>query len=237
MTTLDRGVLLDMNGTFLFDFDNFGPEQDFGATYTKLGYFTVPAELAHRRIRAAYDYMAVRYEDPAYYDRFPTVEAALLATGAQVLPKGALPELVDVFAYHELGHLPEGHAKAIEYLRRFRSIKVLSNLWAPSTRCEAYLAQCGLRQNFSAMTFSCDGPHIKPHPAIFERALAENGYAPPSAYVYVGDSWRCDVEGALSVGMQVVWLHGGRPIPRLLPEGVFVAEDLVSWISGLELPG
>ena len=230
-----RHVMLDMNGTFLFDFDNFGPEQDFGASYASLGYASVSPAEAHRRVRAAYDYMAPRYEDPAFYADFPTVAEALRATAGRVLAKAELGELVDTFARHELGRLPDEHAAAIQRLSAMRPLSVLSNLWAPPARWEASLTRCGLRQNFVQMVYSCEGRHIKPHPAIFEWALNGLGLA-PSEVLYVGDSYRCDVGGARAAGLDVVWLHGERPVPPTLPPGVYAAPDLVSWISALKIP-
>lgn len=229
-----RHVMLDMNGTFLFGFDNFGPAEDFGATYARLGYATLAPREAHARVRAAYDYMATRYEDPAYYADFPTVPEALLRTGADGLPEGALPELADTFAHHELGHLPAAHRAAIAALAAVRPLSVLSNLWAPPARWEAFLVECGLRQNLQQVVYSCQGREIKPHPGIFRRALASLGLTPDEV-LYVGDSYRCDVAGARGVGMDVVWLRGTRQPPAQPPEGVYAACDLVSWVAGLEV--
>ena len=48
--------------------------------------------------------------------------------------------------------------------------------------------------------------YMKPHPSIFEAALASAGVAPGEA-VMVGDSLKADVRGALNVGMRAVWLR------------------------------
>lgn len=236
LTSLDayRHVMLDMNGTFLLDFDKFGPGQDFGATYRALGHRALPAGEAHAYVRAAYDYMAARYTDPRYYDDFPTVAQALAATSSEVLPKGVTAALVDTFACHELGHLRPAHREAIGRLAGHRPLSVLSNLWAPPARWEALLEGCGLRQNFTQVVYSCDARAIKPHPEIFRRAL--RGLAlDPREVLYVGDSYRCDVGGARAIGMDAVWLHGHRPVPRPLPEGVYAAPDLVTWINELDI--
>ena len=227
-----RHVMLDMNGTFLFGFDNFDAGQDFGATYVRLGYGSLAPTEAHARVRAAYDYMAPRYEDPAYYGDFPTVEEALRQSAPTLLPAPALAELVDTFAHHELGHLPDGHCAALSRLATVRPLSVLSNLWAPPARWEEFLGGCGVRQNFQQMIYSCDGREIKPHPGIFRRALAGLRLEAQEV-LYVGDSYRCDVAGARGVGMDVVWLHG-EAAPGALPEGVYGARDLVSWVMGLE---
>jgi putative hydrolase of the HAD superfamily len=57
---------------------------------------------------------------------------------------------------------------------------------------------------------------MKPHPSIFEAALASAGVAAPEA-VMVGDSLKADVHGALGAGLRAVWLRrsggdsGDRP--------------------------
>ncbi|TXK86146.1 HAD family hydrolase [Paenibacillus sp. N3.4] len=53
-----------------------------------------------------------------------------------------------------------------------------------------------------------DGPR-KPHPAIFERALKTMSTA-ASQSVMVGNSWRNDVVGATSSGMDAIWIHPGN---------------------------
>jgi len=52
-----------------------------------------------------------------------------------------------------------------------------------------------------------DGPR-KPHPAIFETALKTMGTT-SSQSVMVGNSWRNDVVGATSCGMDAIWIHPG----------------------------
>jgi HAD superfamily hydrolase (TIGR01549 family) len=49
---------------------------------------------------------------------------------------------------------------------------------------------------------------MKPHPSIFEAALAQVGAEATDA-VMVGDSLRHDVEGALRAGMRAILLHRG----------------------------
>lgn len=53
-----------------------------------------------------------------------------------------------------------------------------------------------------------DGPR-KPHPAIFERALKTMNAA-SSQSVMVGNSWRNDVVGAASSGLDAIWIHPGN---------------------------
>ena len=61
---------------------------------------------------------------------------------------------------------------------------------------------------------------MKPHPSIFEAALAQVGAEAADA-VMVGDSLRHDVEGALRAGMRAILLHrGDNPPARAAELGV-----------------
>lgn len=208
-------VALDMNGTFLFGYDRFGPDEDFGATYRRLGYERLDSDRAHGYVRDAYDHLAARYVDPAYYDRFPSVAAAIAAISERPLDDELVAELVETFSEHEFGELPRRHAAAIERLRGARPLSVVSNLWAPKRRWVAALADWGIAPHLGTLTFSSDGPHIKPHPALFHGHLAALGLQ-PGRVLYVGDSHRCDVAGAYAAGLDAVWLTAN---PRQLAPG------------------
>jgi len=81
----------------------------------------------------------------------------------------------------------------------------------------------------AAAVSSFEHGRMKPHPSIFEAALAQIGAAPADA-VMVGDSLRHDIEGALRAGMRAVLLHRGpgpHPLARELQDrGVPVVRSL-----------
>jgi putative hydrolase of the HAD superfamily len=67
---------------------------------------------------------------------------------------------------------------------------------------------------------------MKPHPSIFEAALARVGAEAADA-VMVGDSLRQDIEGALRAGMRAILLHRGDNVPARAAElGVPVIRSL-----------
>lgn len=78
----------------------------------------------------------------------------------------------------------------------------------------------------------------KPHPRIFEQALAKLG-AEADATVFAGDTWGPDVAGPRSMGMQPVYLrrHGHWPDPTAPhdfgDEGVPVLDDLRGVLHGI----
>lgn len=53
----------------------------------------------------------------------------------------------------------------------------------------------------------------KPHPGIFRLAL-EMADLPPEDVWYIGDNYKCDVEGARNVGMFPVWYLGASHTPK-----------------------
>jgi putative hydrolase of the HAD superfamily len=72
---------------------------------------------------------------------------------------------------------------------------------------------------------SAEHGFMKPHPSIFERALAEAGVASREA-VMIGDSLKADIEGAVAIGMRGLLLRRSGEVPRELPAGVTVITSL-----------
>src|SRR5690606_31941474 len=71
-------------------------------------------------------------------------------------------------------------------------------------RClTSFQAHFGLEGLVSATVSSAELGYLKPHPRIFQTALARLGVTPDSA-VMVGDSLAHDVAGARAVGMRGV---------------------------------
>jgi len=76
-------------------------------------------------------------------------------------------------------------------------------------RCLAsFQSHFDLQGLVNATISSSDHGLMKPHPSIFNAALALLGVAPADA-VMVGDSLKHDVEGALNVGMRAILLNRG----------------------------
>jgi FMN phosphatase YigB (HAD superfamily) len=88
---------------------------------------------------------------------------------------------------------------------------IISNRMHGGTMMLDDLGYFGISHLFSGMVASCDVGQMKPHPAIFLRALDELGVTPEEA-VMVGDDLRADIDGALAVGMRAIWVR--RPPDR-----------------------
>lgn len=84
---------------------------------------------------------------------------------------------------------------------------------------------------FDSRISSADVGYLKPHPAIFERVLADLGVKPAEA-VFVGDNPESDIAGAQSTGMQTVLrVNDNRPP---LISGLIVPDAAVNRLT--ELP-
>lgn len=84
------------------------------------------------------------------------------------------------------------------------------------------LQRFGLLDHFDALVVSADVGYLKPHPRIFEAALATLGVSAEEA-VMVGNDLECDVEGAKKAGVRAVW----TPYPRERPAPQHPSADAV----------
>ncbi len=95
------------------------------------------------------------------------------------------------------------HALLESLRKRGLRLALVSNTASPDWLLRPVLEQQGLVQRLDAIVLSSEVGKRKPHPAIFERALAELDVRPDEA-VFVGDRLDADVAGASRVGMRTV---------------------------------
>ncbi len=93
-----------------------------------------------------------------------------------------------------------GTREALEKIAGKYTIGVISNA---DGRIADLLAGCGIADCFRTITDSGIVGHEKPHPVIFETALASLG-APAEDSLYVGDVYSVDYCGATRAGMDAV---------------------------------
>ena len=113
-------------------------------------------------------------------------------------------------------------------------IGLISNTQRPLDEFASHFA---LDRIFSAAISSAELGFLKPHPAIFEAALAAVG-EPAAAAVMVGDSVKADIEGARRIGMRAVLVRRSgdglsSPLQHVLGPGY---EDVPVIASLAELP-
>ncbi len=222
-----RAVLLDMNGTFLFGGDRFGPGQDYAATYRGLGGSRLPAPLVRDIVQTCYDTMEGIYNDPARSDSFPPVRDTLRTLpGTRDLPLAELALLERVIAQHERGSVPDAYAAWLRRLAGWHVLGVVANVLSRKDLWLQEFERAGVLQLFAVTVFSSDGSSIKPSRTLFDQAVSALG-VPRRDVVFVGDNLRCDIGGAAGAGLATVWIDGhGQGRTTSDPQPDFVVRDL-----------
>ena len=101
-------------------------------------------------------------------------------------------------------HVGPDVVHTLENLRRHGlRLGLVSNAAYLPRLMKAQLAALGLATYFAGVTFSSELGVRKPHPAIYQDALAQIGVA-ASRTVFVGDRIREDVQGPKALGMRTV---------------------------------
>jgi len=141
------------------------------------------------------------YDDPQRFDDFPTLAEVFTTYGAA---PSEIPVLERVFAAHEIGHVPDGHATFIKEIASTHHLGVVSNLCSHPDTWLRTCASAAVFACFKTLVFSSEGRSIKPSPQIFDRALAEVPSDRP--ILFVGDSLDRDIVPAKSLGLFTVWI-------------------------------
>jgi hypothetical protein len=66
-------VLLDMARTFMFNVDRFSDDEDFAAIYRQIGGRALSTSTVRHIIRDWFAAIASDYQNPLFFDRFPSV--------------------------------------------------------------------------------------------------------------------------------------------------------------------
>lgn len=82
---------------------------------------------------------------------------------------------------------------------------------------EIRLERTGLRDYFDLLVISEQIGVAKPHPKIFDYALAQAGNPARKRVLMVGDTAESDILGGMNAGLSTCWLNAHK---RALPDGV-----------------
>ncbi len=195
-------MLLDMNGTFMFGHDRFGPEEDYFLTYRQVGGTALERNQVQSIMERTFSVLLAKYEDPTRCDDFPRLADIFRDHGGA--PTEEVPLLERTFAAHEMGHVPPECAAFLRAAATTHHLGIVSNLWArPEPWLEA-LRHNGVLPLFSTLVFSSHGHSIKPSRLLFERAQAT---LPRGASVlFVGDDLHRDIIPAKAMGWATAWI-------------------------------
>lgn len=87
-------------------------------------------------------------------------------------------------------------------------------------RFRADLREAGLDPGWDAHSVSVEVGYLKPHPAVFEHALAQLGVHPSEALM-VGNSLAEDIAGAQQLGMHTAWRRFKPDAQNVTPDFTF----------------
>lgn len=194
-------ILLDMNGTFMFGHDRLGPEQDFFATYQRLGGVRLTREQLLAIWTPSLAALLTSYESPASIDDFPTLTEVFARHEAAA---SDIPLLERVFAAHEIGVVPPAHAAFLRATAQTHALGVVSNICAHPDLWLRTCESADVFEVFASLVFSSEGRSIKPSAALFKRAMAQFPQAGP--ILFVGDSLERDIIPAKALGLATVWI-------------------------------
>lgn len=201
-------IILDMNGTFMFGEDRFGPEQDFYLTYQNLGGRILAPDEVNTAIRRCFAGLLRASRDPNKYDQFPTVEEglSLYADSLPRLPQSEIQRLVEVFAEHEVGQIPPDYSRYLLNLAQTHELRLISNIWSPKERWLLEFERAGISAVFSRTVFSSDWRSIKPSARLFDRVYGFRGDISEDTLL-VGDSLLRDIMPASTLGVWTAWIN------------------------------
>ncbi len=204
MVFLDRydALVFDLNGTLAENFDRFGPGQDYGHTYRRLGSGSLKPHEVGELVDSLMARLLSRYEDGPS-DPFPNLTDFLAETSD--LPRDEWGRIEELVASHEMGSIPDERVESLRHLAGSHRLALVSDLWASSTSYRRYLETTGAASAFRTMVFSCDHGAVKPSPRLFRQALTELD-VPAGRAVFIGDSETRDILGAAACGMATVWI-------------------------------
>lgn len=117
----------------------------------------------------------------------------------------------------ELISLP-GVKEVVPKLARSFALGIISDTGlTPGRILKVHLERHGLKQYFSAFSFSDETGVVKPHPRAFEAALHSLGVTPAET-AHVGDIPRTDIAGARALGFAQAILYTGQAVRPGGPE-------------------
>ena len=203
-----KALLLDMNSTFMFGEDRFGDSEDFSVHYFKIGGALSQNEI-NRFVRSAYRYLDTLYPDENFRHSFPSLQSAVHKVAGETLGSDEVEKIIETFAFHELGYIPNEYAVALHNLRQLFALAAVIDIWSPKNAWLKEFERAGISGLFSATSFSSDHGMVKPSPKPFELVLSQLGISRTEAVV-IGDSPRRDLGGANSAGIDCILVGGAK---------------------------
>ncbi|MFI5283710.1 MAG: HAD family hydrolase [Candidatus Dormibacterales bacterium] len=113
-----------------------------------------------------------------------------------------------------------------------RTVIASNTYWRDAETYWDDFRQLGMADHVDAIVTSVDAGHLKPHPAVFQKALRWANVS-PAACVMIGNSEEKDVEPAITAGMHAILVYPDDPEP-LSSRAHATARDLWSCAAALK---
>lgn len=209
-----RAVFLDIGHTVIRPEPSW--ESIYATAFAEFGFDVEVAALAEA-LHHAYHHGGYGFDagweptEQASYDRAVAVDrTAIEELGLQPMPDAFFRRLTDLFLEAERWHVYPDAVPALDALHaRGVTLGAVSNwVWG----LPELLHDLDLVSRFDFIAASARVGYEKPHPGIFEHALAQAD-APPSSVIHVGDHLDADVRGARAVGIEGILIdrEGRQP--------------------------
>lgn len=175
---------------------------------------------------AASSFILDEVEEPIYDDELFIHYTASIIEHMGGRGPGVVPAAREIYRQWATNHhfeLYDDVAPTLAALAaRGATLGVISN---SHRSLDAFSTHFSLDRFITIAISSAEHGFMKPHPSIFEAALARAGVRADEAMM-VGDSLRADIDGALAAGLRAVLIRrsGDRPDP--LPPGVTIVTSL-----------
>jgi len=223
-----RAVFLDIGDTVMRP--NPSWEHVYAMAFGEFG-FDVDMDDLHAALRRAYHHGGWGMEggfDPTEetsFQRTVAIDAAAIAElGLQPMPEAFYRRLSELFMVTSHWHIfPDAYPALTALKERGLVVGAVSNwVW----NLPELLHALDLVSHFDFIAASARIGFEKPHPRIFEWALAQAG-VPPESVIHVGDHVDADIEGARGVGIEGILIdRNHRFHPEDIPDGVAVINSL-----------
>jgi putative hydrolase of the HAD superfamily len=108
----------------------------------------------------------------------------------------------------------DGAIEAVQALAKKYPLALISDTaWTPGRVLRLVFANHNILTCFRTLVFSGEVGVTKPHPKIFQLALAGLGVQPQEC-LHIGDLQRTDIAGAKAAGMRTAWIRAGEGQPN-----------------------
>jgi putative hydrolase of the HAD superfamily len=235
-----KAILFDLDDTLLDwrGFTHQWPEFEeafLGRVFTAISHHIVPLT----NFRAFVDDFRERIREAWRQGRgtliAPNLGRVLVETAeAMGVPSGKVDETFVLNAY-DWKAVPgtELFPEVLDVLKTIRDhgirTGIVTNAAQPMRIRDIEISEFGLLEHFPECRISAaDVGYLKPHPAIFQRALNEL-QAQPEEVIFVGDNPIADIAGAQGAGMQAI-LRITTPVPPML-SGLIIPDAAVNTLD------